>query len=248
MRHYLMMRLYGAMAAWGDVAVGEFRPSHPHPTRSAVLGLIAGALGIRRDQEQALLDLDRSCRLAIRLDADGEVLRDFHTAQVPPSQRKVVHRTRQDELNAAKLNTILSSRDYRCDSAASVALSLCSNTPPYSLQQIAEALRQPHFVPYLGRKACPLALPLDPQLCEAPSIDEAFSNYPTAQQQLQQLNQGLPGFGQLPPQTDQRLFWEDGEQAAEAELHYPRRDRLRSRRGWQYDERREYSRTMQQEA
>ena len=47
-RDYLVFRLYGPMCSWGDIAVGEVRPSTVHPAKSAILGLIAAALGIKR--------------------------------------------------------------------------------------------------------------------------------------------------------------------------------------------------------
>lgn len=84
MNRYLLFRLYGPMAAWGGTAVGEYRPSDAQPSRTAILGLLAAAVGIRRDQEDALNDLDRSVEIAVRLDMPGEVMRDYHTTQVPP--------------------------------------------------------------------------------------------------------------------------------------------------------------------
>ena len=122
MNRYLLFRLYGPMAAWGDTAVGEYRPSDAQPSRTAVLGLLAAALGIRRDQEDDLNELDRSVEIAVRLDMPGEVLRDYHTTQVPPEGRKLHYYTRADETQSDKLHTILSQRDYRTDSGASVAL------------------------------------------------------------------------------------------------------------------------------
>ena len=47
-RDYLVFRLYGPMCSWGDIAVGEVRPSTVHPSKSAILGLIAAALGVKR--------------------------------------------------------------------------------------------------------------------------------------------------------------------------------------------------------
>ena len=52
MREFLIFRLYGMMASWGDIAVGELRPTFDHPSRSAIVGLLAAALGIRRDEEE----------------------------------------------------------------------------------------------------------------------------------------------------------------------------------------------------
>lgn len=243
MNAYLLFHLYGPMAAWGDTAVGEFRPSHEHPTRSAVLGLIAAALGIRRHEEDRLQALERSCRVAVRLDAPGEVLRDYHTTQVPPEQRKVQHYTRRDELHASKLHTILSQRDYRTDAAATIALS-AKDDPPIPLQQIADALCRPKLPVYLGRKSCPMALPLNPRLIDTNDLEEAFKAYPTVTEALLNLT-GSPardGSG-LPTAETIRFYWEEGEPdpGLNSQMIYPRRDQLRNRKRWQFDTRNEHS-------
>ena len=130
-RDYLVFRLYGPMCSWGDIAVGEVRPSTMHPSKSAILGLIAAALGIKRpntahdDTERQpskrhIAPL-RGYGFAVRIDAPGVPLVDYHTAQVPSSgtgRNRRQFATRRDELLAvprAELNTILSRRDYRVD-------------------------------------------------------------------------------------------------------------------------------------
>lgn len=242
MKEYLLFHLYGPMAAWGDTAVGEFRPSHDHPTRSAVLGLVAAALGIRRHEEDRLQALERSCLVAVRLDAPGEVLRDYHTTQVPPEQRKVRHYTRRDELNARKLHTILSQRDYRTDAAVTIALS-ATDDPLIHLEQMADALQHPALPLYLGRKSCPLALPLEPRLINANDLKAAFDAYPPVTEQLQKVTEDLHQYGQgLPAPSHIRFFWEEDETnpGMKSQMIYPRRDRLRNRKRWQFDTRSEH--------
>ena len=51
MADFLVFQLYGALASWGDIAVGEYRPSQGQPSKSAVTGLLAAALGIARADE-----------------------------------------------------------------------------------------------------------------------------------------------------------------------------------------------------
>ena len=46
MTDYLLLRLYGPLASWGEIAVGESRHSAVQPSRSALLGLLGAALGI----------------------------------------------------------------------------------------------------------------------------------------------------------------------------------------------------------
>ncbi|MGB9499443.1 MAG: type I-E CRISPR-associated protein Cas5/CasD [Dissulfuribacterales bacterium] len=175
MQDYLVFRLYGALASWGEIAVGESRHSATHPGKSAIMGLIAAALGIRRDQEERHNRLSESYGLGVKMLSSGSVLKDYHTTQVPPEQRKVIFHTRKDELNSGKTGTILSSREYRCDALSVVALwCVDKKTPDYSLSQIEKALKEPVFTLYLGRKSCPLSLPLFPQILKKDTLEEAL--------------------------------------------------------------------------
>ncbi|MFH1076139.1 MAG: type I-E CRISPR-associated protein Cas5/CasD, partial [Pseudomonadota bacterium] len=154
MADFLVFQLYGPLAAWGDIAVGEYRPSFAHPSKSAIIGFLAAALGIRRDEDERQKALADACSFAVRVDAMGTLLRDYHTAQVPSEKKGVTRYTRYSELAVEELNTILSSRDYRCDAAYTVAISFRDGSA-YSAQMLADALCKPVFVLYLGRKSCP---------------------------------------------------------------------------------------------
>ncbi|MGH8674002.1 MAG: type I-E CRISPR-associated protein Cas5/CasD, partial [Burkholderiales bacterium] len=70
----LVFRLYAPLASWGDVAVGEYRPSHAYPGRSALLGLIAAALGVDRGDEQRHRQLDDELAFAVAVFAEGSLL------------------------------------------------------------------------------------------------------------------------------------------------------------------------------
>ena len=161
----LLFRLYGPMASWGEIAVGENRHTANYPSKSALLGLVGAALGIERDDEERQQQLQQGYTLAVEVLSAGQLLRDYHTAQVPDSVGKFVYRTRRDELILGKerLGTILSSREYRSDALALIAIRALQNAP-YSLEAIQDKLLRPVFHLYLGRKSCPLAAPLDPQL------------------------------------------------------------------------------------
>lgn len=161
----LLFRLYGSMASWGDIAVGENRHTANYPSKSALLGLLGVALGIERNDEERQWHLQEGYALAVESFTAGHLLRDYHTAQVPDSVGKFTYRTRRDELVLGKerLGTILSSREYRCDALALVAVRALADAP-FSLAEIQEKLLKPVFHLYLGRKSCPLAAPLNPQL------------------------------------------------------------------------------------
>ena len=229
MNEYLLFRLYGPMAAWGDIAVGEFRPSFAHPSKSAVLGLVAAALGIRRDEETVHQTLASTYGFAVRVEAMGVPLRDYHTAQVPPAgsgRNKKVFASRKDELAVARedLGTILSTRDYRCDALYTVCLWLSPNAP-YPLQQLAAALAKPMFTLYLGRKSCPSALPMQAQVLQATNLKEAFANVRFDDK---------PFLSDLTRPESVPVYWEGDESGFQAVHTIERRDTPLSRRRWQF--------------
>jgi CRISPR system Cascade subunit CasD len=162
--NFLTCVLAAPIAAMGALAVGERRGTWDRPGRSAVLGLVAACLGIEREDEDAHQALEAGYGMALRVERLGPVLADYHTAQVPPARRGRVFRTRREELAALDLGTILSRRDYHVDVVVFVALWPREAAPRWPLKAIAEAMQEPQFVPYLGRRACPLMLPLSPEI------------------------------------------------------------------------------------
>ncbi|MBU1566270.1 MAG: type I-E CRISPR-associated protein Cas5/CasD [Proteobacteria bacterium] len=176
---YLLFRVYGPLASWGEIAVGESRHTAVYPGKSALLGLLAAALGIRRDEEERQAALFAGYRFAVKVVSSGHPLRDYHTTQAPDSVGKVVYRTRRDELILGKerLGTILSSREYRCDALSLVAVAAQADAP-HTFIEIREALLKPRFHLYLGRKSCPLAAPLNPLVRSAAGFGDALDNYP----------------------------------------------------------------------
>lgn len=239
MNDYLLFRLYGPLASWGEIAVGEVRPTAAWPGRSALIGLLAAALGIHRKEESRLLALTSSVGLAICTRNSGTLLRDYHTVQVPPERKGVNHRTRRDELQSETVNTLLSQRDYRMDSLYTVALWRKVPEPAHTLEQLKEALQRPRFSLYLGRKACPPALPLAPHIITACDIRTAFTK---AQFPDQVLLQWLP-------LAEERIYtWETSDHPGMSALHVrPRRDEPISRKRWQFAERDEYYHSEQVE-
>ncbi|HXF55399.1 MAG TPA: type I-E CRISPR-associated protein Cas5/CasD, partial [Hyphomicrobiaceae bacterium] len=173
MPEFLIFRLYGPLAAWGDIAVGERRGSYSRPSKSAVLGLVAAALGIDRNDDDAHRALDGGYGFAVRVDAPGVPIRDFHTAQVPSQRRGKTWPTRHAELAEEQLNTIVSARDYYADALYTVAL-WPREAAAYSLEALKAALDWPHYHLYLGRRSCPPALPLGAEIVSAPGLVAAF--------------------------------------------------------------------------
>ena len=226
---FLIFQLQANLAAWGDVAVGEYRGTREQPGASALIGLLGAALGVRREDEAAHAALREGYQFAVGVVSSGQLLRDYHTAQVPgrTSLKGRPHNTRRDELSLPKheLHTILSTRDYRQNAACVVAVQAGTNAP-HSLATLAGALREPKFVLYLGRKSCPPAAPLAPIVTEAESAFAAITTYLAAAE---------------PAATLRSMSWADGVTAGlTPHLSAPRKDRLIRRQGWLFGDRTEH--------
>lgn len=231
---FLLFQLYGPMASWGEIAVGEERDSSARPSRSAILGLCAAALGIPRTEEERLLGFNKSMGFAVCVDEPGDILRDFHSVQSPSGKNARDLPTRRDELAYSNVKAILSSRHYRTDAYYTICLWARHKDGPVTLSALAKALNQPEFTLFLGRKSCPLAIPLNPRLIEAPSIREAINAYPVD-----------PNLRWLSNSSRRRnadsmrsIFWDADTQGIEpgcdAVHHAKRWDKLISRQRWQF--------------
>jgi CRISPR system Cascade subunit CasD len=242
----LIFQLQGPLSSWGEAAVGEYRPSADYPSQSAILGLLAAAFGITRDDEAGQRALRASYRMAVGVLSPGRLLRDYHTVQVPSRAdlKKRPQATRRDELAVPKsdLNTILSTRDYRQDAATVVALQAIDGAQ-YALASIADALRRPKFMLYLGRKSCPPAAPLHPLILDAASVSAAMTAYVQGLPPGAERSYGRPA----PALTLKKIAWGDDFGVDDAALigqsrHMSvlRKDQVLARDGWQFGDRREH--------
>ena len=223
---FLLFQLYAPLVSWGDIAVGEQRPSRDYPSKSAVLGIVAAALGIPRTDETMHERLAKSYGFAVAVLAMGEILNDYHTSQVPRQQR--VYWTRKEEINALadKGSTILSYRQYLTDAYYKVALWQRADNVPVDLVAIKRAINAPRFSLYLGRKSCPPSLPLQACLLQDVSLREAFTRY----QSDNKLAQILAG--------SVRYYWDteltEQQAGMQAIARNSCRDDIASRKRWQF--------------
>lgn len=179
MMRLLLLRIEAPFAAWGAAgAASERRPAWDEPSKSGVLGLVAGALGIDRSEAQALDALHGGYDFAVQTMRAPRLLVDYHTVQTVPQARKAA--TRKAMLASGKpMDTLITRRDYATDGAWICALAERADAP-HTLEALAEALHAPRFMPYAGRRACPLSHPLDPQTVEARDVPQAFAAYRAA--------------------------------------------------------------------
>lgn len=249
MPRFLTFALVAPLASFGGLAVGEQRTGWDRPARSAVLGLVGACLGVEREDDEGQHALAQGYALALLCHAPGRLLADYHTAQMPSAQRGRRFATRAEELSAPELNTVLSRRDYRSGAWHLGALWPRGDAPRWTLEQIAEAMRRPHFVPSLGRKSCPLGLPLAPGLVEAEDVvaallarhaagpEATLPLRPSGSRRLRDALADPPGRG-LTVTLDEAEAGHLGDRHSSLRIER-RRDQPRSRRRWQFDLREE---------
>ncbi len=160
--HTLLLRLKGPMQSWGVQSLFTVRDTGREPSKSGVIGILCAALG--RSRTAPLDDLVR-LRMGVRVDREGRVEMDYHTA-----------------MNVLKASggikeTEVSRRYYLADAAFLVGL---ESDDLDLLRQLHDALRNPVWPLYLGRKAFVPGEPiwLEDGLREGEDLIRALQTYP----------------------------------------------------------------------
>ena len=139
----LLLRLAAPLQSWGADSKFETRKTNREPTKSGVIGLLAAALGLRRDDAAGLARLN-GLHFAVRADREGSLLVDFHTAN------------REEDRKKGKAPYV-TYRHYLQDAVFLVGL---ESEDTALLQELETALKHPVYPLYLGRRSCPPTLPL----------------------------------------------------------------------------------------
>jgi CRISPR system Cascade subunit CasD len=265
---YLRATLAAPLASFGGPAASGTRKDSGGPQRSAVIGLVCACLGIDRAATEEMRTLSTRLGVLVRMDRPGDALVDYHTAQSPgDTARKAWAKefggsipTRRTLLAHAEslgaLKTSLSEREYRTDVVLTLLLwDRRADEGPEFLDGIAGAMLRPAFTPTMGRKACPLSLPLAPWFVEATSVIEALNaerQEPVGASAERRTHDRVPktyeGFLDLvmsfgrsdrsPPMCHADMDAEMAGTHVDAILSY-RRDEPRDRAAWLFSERRE---------
>lgn len=130
----LLLRLAGPLQSWGVECKFETRRTMNFPTKSGVIGMIASAMGYSREQS---LDTLNSLNFGVRVDHQGELLCDYHTAM---GEKPYITR-----------------RYYLSDA---IFLAGLENDNIEFLHEIENALKNPVYPLFLGRRSCPPTMPL----------------------------------------------------------------------------------------
>ena len=148
MSHTLLMRLVAPMQSWGVQSDFTHRDTGLEPSKSGVIGLLCAALGKPRyenhpdNQDKPPLAQLAQLRMGVRVDREGLLKRDYHTAG------KGGYLKASGDIE--KKDLIVSERYYLADAAFLVGL---EDGNLELLQQLDIALHHPHWSLFLGRKA-----------------------------------------------------------------------------------------------
>lgn len=160
---YLLLWLEAPLQSWGHDSKFGRRDTLDFPTKSGVLGLICCALGAGGPQVEWLarwLSLDMQIAAFMRTDGIGRplarppLLRDFHMVgsgydDRDPWQNLLIPKT-SDGKKAVGGGTKMTYRYYLQDAAFAAAVQV----PAEYQDSVVEALKNPVWDLYLGRKSC----------------------------------------------------------------------------------------------
>lgn len=151
----LLLQLAGPLQSWGAASRFARRSTESAPTKSGVVGLLAAALGHPRTADPADL---AALRFGVRVDQPGIRVRDFHTAHHQMSDQAMPVTERFYLADAVFLAAVEGERTL--------------------IEQLDTAVRAPHFLPFLGRRACPPARRLDLGVRHDAELEEALREHP----------------------------------------------------------------------
>lgn len=134
----LLLRMVGPMQSWGTTSRFDQRDTGKEPSKSGVVGLLAAALGINRENWTDLEPL--TClSMGVRHDRPGVPKRDYQTAQhIISADRSKIH------------ETAVTTRDYLADAAFLVAF---EGNNRALLEKVHDKLKNPTWPLALGRKS-----------------------------------------------------------------------------------------------
>lgn len=152
----LVLKLDAPLQSWGLHGHWQEKDAGREPTKSGVVGLIACAMGIKR---QDIPSLSQKIRIGVRVENEvgneGKLLRDYKTIDI------------------GKKDKIVSNLWYQQGSSYTVFVDAGDLT-----DNIALALTKPKWIIYLGRKSCPITNPPLAEIIETNNLMESIREYP----------------------------------------------------------------------
>jgi CRISPR system Cascade subunit CasD len=159
----VLLRLEGPLQSWGTQGRFGIRDTDREPSKSGVLGLVGAALGMRRDDGARLAQL-RRLSLAVRVDREGSLVRDYHTVG-GGSFHGAPHGLWSIEEEKRETLTALTERFYLADASFLAAL---GGDDHALIEDIGAALASPVWPLFLGRRSCAPSRPVFAGVIDAP--------------------------------------------------------------------------------
>ena len=163
--HWIHLRLTAPLMAFGGVAIDHVGPTRDFPSASSLTGLLANALGWRREEgarHQALQDMLIFGTLSVFPKGRSMplVVTDAQNAKLEKSDRGwTTLGTPEGRAGATYDSPHRRRRDYLADHETRVVLRLAGGDGP-TLDDVATALDRPARPLFIGRKSCLPASPL----------------------------------------------------------------------------------------
>ncbi len=157
MRRHLMLRLEGPLMAFGDIMVDAIGPIREAPSASTLTGLLANALGVRREESRSLGRLQERVVFGSRIDRPGERFTEFQTAKLEASDKGWTTRGRPEGRTGGTAtydSPHIRYRDYDAGKRVTIALRFDPADEVPGLDAVAAALDEPARPLFLGRKPC----------------------------------------------------------------------------------------------
>lgn len=171
----LILHLSSPMQSWGNASRFKHRGAGPAPSKSSICGMVCAAMGAGKASplEQEIIEAFHRIRMTSACRHTGPILCDYHTVQ----------NTRKADGSIDKKDAVQSYRHYWHDSRFIVLLN--SEDEPF-LRRIRQALLNPQWGIWLGRKCC---IPSEPLIQEdlmprADALEHALRGIPKNQREL----------------------------------------------------------------
>lgn len=142
----LTMRIKAPLMSWGDCEGYQNRTTASHPTKSGIIGMTAAMLG--RPRSSDISDL-AALRYGCQINQPGSQLIDLQTMGI-----------RSDTHDPNPLQD----KHYLMDADFTIGLEAADDNT--LLDRLADAVRHPVYAPYLGRRSCPPAGPIETQILD----------------------------------------------------------------------------------
>jgi len=203
----VFLRLEGPLQAWGDASKFVMRRTAEAPTKSGVLGLICCAMGLPRHAAGERLRELNELRMGVRIDRPGTRWWDYHTVGARYGLVTAEGKIKRTA-STGEYETLVSRREYLCDASFLVAL----QGDAERIEDIRDALQNPKWPVFLGRKSCPPAMPIAAGQDHYPDLLAALADQPwRPRSRNEERPEDVPCLIEWRPSQDESTAPEDAE-------------------------------------